>query len=231
MWSACISPRPSMRWCCVWTKKTQIQALDRSAPVLPMMPGMPERRTHDHLRGGVTTLFAALNTAIGEVIGQIHRRHRAVEFKKFLVRIDKEVPAGLEVHLICDNASTHKTPAIQRRLTAHPRFHVHSTPTSSSWLNQAERWFALPTDEQIRRGIHRNVQSLERDIRSWIKTWNEEPKPFVWTKTADEILERLAGYPKRIPDSGHQSGSSSIGPSSSTHPPGPPPSAVSASLS
>ncbi|MEU2359031.1 IS630 family transposase [Streptomyces misionensis] len=184
-------------------EKTQIQALDRSAPVLPMMPGMPKRRTHDYVRGGVTTLFAALNTATGEVIGQIHRRHRAMEFKKFLVRIDKEVPAGLDVHLICDNASTHKTPAIQRWLTTHPRFHVHFTPTSSSWLNQVERWFALLTDKQIRRGVHRNVQSLEKDIRNWIKTWNEDPKPFVWTKTADEILERPAGYLNRIPDSGH----------------------------
>ena len=183
-------------------EKTQIQALDRSAPVLPMMPGMPERRTHDYVRNGVTTLFAALNTATGEVIGQIHRRHRAVEFKKFPVRIDKEVPVGLEVHLICDNASTHKTPAIQRWLSAHPRFHVHFTPTSSSWLNQVERWFALLTDKQIRRGVHRNVQSLERDIRSWIKTWNEEPKPFVWTKTADEILETLAAYCQRIAEAG-----------------------------
>ncbi|MDX3381446.1 IS630 family transposase [Streptomyces niveiscabiei] len=184
-------------------EKTQIQALDRSAPVLPMMPGMPERRTHDYVRGGVTTLFAALNTATGEVIGQIHRRHRAVEFRKFLVRIDKEVPDGLDVHLICDNASTHKTPAIQRWLTAHPRFHVHFTPTSSSWLNQVERWFGLLTDKQIRRGVHKNVQALEKDIRTWIKMWNEDPKPFVWTKTADEILERLAGYLNRIPDSGH----------------------------
>lgn len=177
-------------------EKTQIQALDRSAPVLP---GMPERRTHDYVRGGVITLFAAA----GEVIGQIHRRHRAVEFRKFLVRIDREMPAGLDVHLICDNASTHKTPAIQRWLIAHPRFHVHFTPISSSWLNQVERWFGLLTDKQIRRGVHKNVQPLEKDIRTWIETWNQDPKPFVWTKTADEILERLAGYLNRIPDSGH----------------------------
>jgi transposase len=184
-------------------EKTQIQALDRAAPVLPMMPGMPKRRTHDYVRGGVTTLFAALNTATGEVIGQIHRRHRAVEFKKFLIRIDKEVPDGLDVHLICDNASTHKTPAIQRWLTAHPRFHVHFTPTSSSWLNQVERCFALLTTKQIRRGVHKNVQALEKDTRNWIKTWNEDPKPFVWTKSADEILERLARYLNKNPDSGH----------------------------
>ncbi|MFF3402863.1 IS630 family transposase [Streptomyces sp. NPDC002659] len=184
-------------------EKTQIQALDRSAPVLPMMPGMPERRSHDYVRGGVATLFAALNTATGEVIGQLHRRHRAVEFKKFLTGLDKEVPADLDVHLICDNASTHKTPAIQKWLLAHRRFHMHFTPTSSSWLNQVERWFGLLTDKQIRRGVHKSVQTLERDIRTWIRAWNEDPRPVVWTKTADEILERLAGYLNRIPDTGH----------------------------
>ncbi|MET9419097.1 IS630 family transposase [Streptomyces klenkii] len=184
-------------------EKSQIQALDRSAPVLPMMPGMPERRTHDYLRGGTTTLFAALNVATGEVIGQLHRRHRAAEFKKFLTRIDKEVPADLDVHLICDNYAAHKTPAIQRWLVAHPRFHMHFTPTYSSWLNQVERWFGLLTDQQIRRGVHKNVQNLERDIRNWIKLWNEEPRPFVWTKTADEILERLTKYLQRIEDSAH----------------------------
>jgi transposase len=181
-------------------EKSQIQALDRSAPVLPMMPGMPERRTHDYLRGGVTTLFAALNTATGEVIGSLHRRHRAVEFKKFLTKLDKEVPADLDVHLICDNYATHKTPAIHKWLLAHPRFHMHFTPTSSSWLNQVERWFGLLTDKQIRRGVHKNVQVLEKDIRDWIAHWNEDPKPFTWTKTADQILERLAGYLNRLPE-------------------------------
>jgi transposase len=184
-------------------EKTQIQALDRSAPVLPMMPGMPERRTHDYLRNGTTTLFAALNVATGEVIGQIHRRHRASEFKKFLLRIDREIPADLEVHLICDNYSTHKTPVVERWLTAHPRFHMHFTPTYSSWLNQVERWFALLTERRIRRGVHKNLQALERDIRAWVELWNQDPKPFVWVKTADEILERLAGYLQRIKDSGH----------------------------
>jgi transposase len=184
-------------------EKSQIQALDRSAPVLPMMPGMPERRTHDYLRNGVTTLFAALDVATGEVIGSLHRRHRAAEFKKFLAKLDKEVPADLDVHLICDNYATHKTPTIQRWLAAHPRFHLHFTPTSSSWLNQVERWFGLLTDKQLRRGVHKSVRALEKDIRDWIKTWNENPRPFTWTRTADEILERLASYIERIPGAGH----------------------------
>lgn len=175
-------------------EKSQIQALDRSAPVLPMMPGMPERRTHDYIRHGVTTLFAALDVATGEVIGSIHRRHRAVEFKKFLAKVDKKVPAGLDIHLICDNYSTHKSPTVKKWLEAHPRFHMHFTPTYSSWLNQVERWFGLLTDKQIRRGTHKSLQALEKDIRNWIKTWNENPRPFAWTKSADEILERLASY-------------------------------------
>jgi transposase len=184
-------------------EKSQIQALDRSAPVLPMMPGMPERRTHDYLRHGITTLFAALDVATGQVIGAIHRRHRAVEFKKFLTKLDREVPADLDVHLICDNYSTHKAPAITAWLAAHPRFHMHYTPTYSSWLNQVERWFGLLTDKQLRRGAHRSVQALEKDIRTWIEQWNTNPKPFAWTKTADEILERLASYLQRIPGAGH----------------------------
>ncbi|MEV6013909.1 IS630 family transposase [Streptomyces sp. NPDC051976] len=184
-------------------EKSQIQALDRSAPVLPMMPGMPERRTHDYIRHGVTTLFAALDVATGEIIGSIHRRHRAVEFKKFLTKLDKEVPPGLDVHLICDNYGTHKSPAVRKWLEAHPRFHMHFTPTYSSWLNQVERWFGLLTDKQIRRGTHKSLHALEKDIRNWIKTWNENPRPFAWTKSADEILERLASYLDRIPGAGH----------------------------
>jgi len=158
--------------------KSGIQALDRSAPVLPMMPGMPERRTHDYLRSGTTTLFAALDVASAQVIGSLHRRRRAIEFKKFLTKIDAEVPAGLDVHLVCDNLSTHKTPAIARWLQAHPRFHLHFTPTSSSWLNQVERWFGLLTDKQLRRGVHKNLQALEKDIRTWVTIWNEHPRPF-----------------------------------------------------
>jgi transposase len=183
-------------------EKSQIQALDRSQPVLPMMPGVPERATHDYVRAGTTTLFAALEVATGKVIGSLHRRHRAEEFKKFLIKLDKEVPDGLDVHLICDNYATHKTPAIKKWLLAHPRFHLHFTPTGSSWLNLVERWFAELTNKQIRRGVHRSVQALEKDIRNWIAAWNTDPKPYVWTKTADEILERLASYLNRIPDSG-----------------------------
>jgi transposase len=185
-------------------EKSQIQALDRSAPVLPMMPGLPERRTHDYLRHGVTTLFAALDVATGQIYGSIHRRHRAVEFKKFLTKLDQQIPAELDVHLICDNYATHKTPAIAKWLDAHPRFHMHHTPTYASWLNQVERWFALLTDNKLRRGTHRSIQALEKDIRDWIAAWNDNPKPFTWTKTADEILERLASYLQRIPGAGHQ---------------------------
>jgi transposase/transcriptional regulator with XRE-family HTH domain len=175
-------------------EKSQIQALDRSQPVLPMMPGMPERRTHDYLRHGITSLFAAFNIADGTVISELHRRHRAIEFRKFLVRIDKAVPADLDVHLICDNYATHNTPEIRTWLARHPRFHVHFTPTGSSWMNQVERWFGLLTDKLIRRGVHTSVQALENDIKGWIATWNDNPRPFTWTKTADEILNSLADY-------------------------------------
>jgi transposase len=184
-------------------EKSGIQALDRSAPVLPMMPGMPERRTHDYVRSGTTTLFAALDVASGTVIGSVHRRRRAIEFKKFLTKIDTEVPADLDVHLICDNLSTHKAPSVAGWLRAHPRFHMHFTPTSSSWLNQVERWFGLLTDKQLRRGVHRSVHALEKDIRAWVNNWNDNPRPFTWTKTADEILERLASYIQRIPGARH----------------------------
>jgi transposase len=184
-------------------EKSQIQALDRTAPVLPMMPGLHERRTHDYVRHGVTTLFAALNVATGEITGSIHRRHRAAEFKKFLTKLDNDIPAELDVHLICDNYATHKTPAVAKWLAAHPRFHMHFTPTYSSWLNQVERWFALLTDKRLRRGTHTSVAALEKDLRDWINTWNQNPKPFAWTKTADEILDRLTAYLQRIPGAGH----------------------------
>ncbi|MGW6413327.1 IS630 family transposase [Streptomyces vinaceus] len=179
-------------------EKSQIQALDRSQPVLPMMPGMPERRTHDYLRHGVTSLFAPFNIADGTVISELHRRHRAIEFKKFPVTIDKAVPTGLDVHLVCDNYATHNTAEIKTWLGKHPRFHIHFTPTGSSWMNQVERWFGLLTDKLIRRGVHTSVKSLEDDIAKWIDTWNDDPRPFTWTKTADEILNSLADYLTKV---------------------------------
>jgi transposase len=184
-------------------EKSQVQALDRSQPVLPMMPGMPERRSHDYVRHGITSLFAAFNIADGTVISELHRKHRATEFKKFLTTIDKTVPAGLDIYLICDNYGTHKTPAIKAWLAKHPRFHMHFTPTGSSWINQVERWFGFLTDQLIRRGVHKSVAALEKDIRGWIKTWNQNPKPFVWRKTAEEIIDSLARYCQRISDAGH----------------------------
>jgi transposase len=151
----------------------------------------------------VTSLFAAFDTADGTVISSLHRRHRTTEFKKFLGKIDATVPADLDVHLVADNYGTHKTPAIKKWLAAHPRFHMHHTPTYSSWLNQVERWFAYLTDDLLRRGDHRSVQALEADIRAWVKAWNQDPKPFVWTKTAEEILAKLGRLLERTKDAGH----------------------------
>jgi len=184
-------------------EKSQVQALDRTQPILPMRPGTPERHTHDYVRHGVTSLFAALNIATGAVIHETHRRHRTTEFNKFLVAIDKAVPAELDVHLVLDNASSHKTLTIHRWLLRHPRFHLHFTPTSSSWLNLIERWFAELTNRWLRRGTHRSVRALEASLKEWAETWNENPRPYVWHKTADEILETLAAYCERISDSGH----------------------------
>jgi transposase len=184
-------------------EKSQMQALDRSQPVLPMMPGMPERRSHDYVRHGITSLFAAFNIADGTVLTALHRQHRAVEFKKFLIAIDKAVPADLDVHLICDNLATHKTTAITDWLAKHRRFHMHFTPTGSSWINQVERWFGLLTDQRLRRGVHKSVAALENDVRDWINAWNDDPKPFRWTKTAEEILDSLAKYIARISGAGH----------------------------
>jgi transposase len=184
-------------------EKSQVQALARSQPAFPMMPGMPEQRTHDYLRHGTTSLFAAFNTTDGTVISSTHRRHRAIEFKKFLVKIDSQVPEHLDVHLVCDNYGTHKSPAIVRWLEQHPRFHMHYTPTYSSWINQVERWFAYLTEDLLRRSDHRSVQALEKDIREWVKAWNENPKPFIWVKTAEQILESIARLLKRINGAGH----------------------------
>jgi transposase len=184
-------------------EKTGVQALDRTAPVLPLLPGTPQRQTHDYTRHGTTNLDAALDVASGKVISQMTARHRAIEFKRFLDHVDRQVPAGLDLHVICDNSSTHKTPAIQRWLVRHPRVHLHFTPTYSSWLNLVERWFAELTSKWLRRGSHRSVAELTASIQSWIDTWNEAPRPFVWTKTADEILDTIAAYCQRINDSGH----------------------------
>jgi transposase len=184
-------------------EKSQIQALDRSQPVLPMMPGMPERRTHDYHRNGITSLFAAFDIADGTVISELHRQHRASEFRKFLITIDKTVPAELDIHLVCDNYGTHKTPAVKAWLARHPRFHLHFTPTGSSWINQVERWFGLLTEQKIKRGAHKSVQALENDIREWIADWNTHPRPFLWTKTAEEILDSIARFCSRISGAGH----------------------------
>lgn len=184
-------------------EKSQIQALDRTAPVLPMTFGSPERRTPDYRRHGTTSLFAALDVATGKVIGECHRRHRSHEFLQFLETIDASVPADFDVHLILDNYGTHKTPRVRRWFVRHPRFHVHFTPTSASWLNLVERWFALLSEKQIKRGAHRSVRALETTIREYLAITNAAPKPFVWTKTADEILAKVARFCQRISNPGH----------------------------
>ena len=182
---------------------SQIQALDSTQPLLPMRPGQVERRTHDCTRHGTTSLFAALNVRSGKVIGEFHRRHRALEFRQFLDAIEAAVPAAFAVHLILDNYGTHKAPLIHRWLARHPRVHVHFTPTSASWLNLVERWFGALTEKQIRRGVHRSTRELEAAIRHYVTVTNEQPKPFVWTKTADEILASVARMCHRISNSGH----------------------------
>ena len=178
-------------------EKSQIQALDRTQPMLPLRPGQLERRTHDYKRHGTTSLFAALNVATGNVLGQTHRRHRSLEFRKFLDLIDESVPRDLDVHLVIDNYSTHKSPLIRNWLVKRPRFYVHFTPTYGSWMNLVERWFGLLTQRQIKRGVHRSVGELERAIREFLAAHNENPKPFVWTKTADQILASIARFAQR----------------------------------
>ena len=184
-------------------EKSQIQALDRTRPLLPLRPGQVERRTHDYVRHGTTSLFAALDARTGKVIGQCHRRHRAVEFRKFLDAIESEVPAGLDVHLIADNYATHKTALIRNWFAKRPRFHIHFTPTSASWLNLVERWFGLLTEKQLRRGVHQSSGELEAAIYRYLDVTNEDPKPFVWTKTADQILASVARLCRRTLDTGH----------------------------
>ncbi len=184
-------------------EKSQVQALARSQPAFPMMPGMPEKRTHDYVRHGTTSLFAAMNVADGTVIASTHRRHRAIEFKKFLTKIDQTVPADLDIHVVCDNYGTHKHPAVKTWLSNHPRFTMHFTPTYSSWINQVERLFAEVTRDLLQRSDHRSVQALEKDLREWVKAWNQDPQPFIWTKTADEILASLGRLLQRITGEGH----------------------------
>jgi transposase/transposase-like protein len=184
-------------------EKSQIQALDRTQPLLPMRPGQVERRTHDYKRHGTTSLFAALDVKTGKVIGEFHRRHRSAEFRKFLDTIDQAVPSRLDVHLVMDNYGTHKTAVIRNWLAKRPRFHVHFTPTSASWINLVERWFAALTEKQIRRGTHRSVRELETAVKRYLAVTNESPRPFVWSKTADEILDSIARFCKRTSETGH----------------------------
>jgi len=197
-----LNPPESALVLCV-DEKTQIQALNRTQPVFPMLPGAPARASHDYVRHGTSSLYAALDVASGKVIGSLHARHRAQEFLAFLKKIDAEVPADLDLHVVLDNASTHKTPAVQRWLAAHPRFVLHFTPTSASWLNLVERWFSELTTKKLRRGTHTSVRQLNKDIRAWIDTWNDSPRAYVWTKTADQILESVGNYCNRINDSRH----------------------------
>ena len=178
-------------------EKSHIQALNRTAPCLPLLPTTPARRSHDYVRNGTASLFAALDVATGKVISSIHRRHRHQEFLKFLKAIDAATPAGLDLHLICDNYATHKTVAVKKWLLRHPGFHLHFTPTRSSWLNLVERWFAELTRRKPCRSAHRSMTQLEAGIRRWISEWNACPKPFIWTQTADEILESAASYRQR----------------------------------
>lgn len=184
-------------------EKSQIQALDRQQPVLPMRPGQVERRTHDYTRHGTTSLFAALDVKTVCVIGQCHRRHRTVEFRKFLEEIDNIVPENLDIHLVLDNYGTHKTPLIHRWLAKRPRYHLHFTPTGTSWINLVERWFAALTEKQLRRGTFRSTRQLETTIKQYLALHNENPTPFIWTKSADEVLASVARFCKRINDSGH----------------------------
>ena len=194
-------PDRALVWCV--DEKSQIQALDRTRPLLPLRPGQVERRTHDYVRHGTTSLFAALDARTGKVIGQCHRRHRAVEFRKFLDAIESQVPPGLDVHLIADNYATHKTALIRNWFAKRPRFHIHFTPTSASWLNLVERWFGLLTEKQLRRGVHQSSGELEAAIYRYLDVTNEDPKPLVWTKTADQILDSVARFCRRTLVTGH----------------------------
>jgi transposase len=175
-------------------EKSQIQALDREQPLLPMMPGVPQRRTHSYVRHGTTSLFAALDVASGFVIGKCYKRHRAAEFLDFLKQIDAQAPHGLDVHIVMDNYATHKTATIKAWLLRRPHYHVHFTPTSASWINQVERWFAELTRKKLRRGVHTSISQLEAEIRAFIERHNENPRPYRWTKSADDILSSVKRF-------------------------------------
>jgi transposase len=195
-----LNPPESAVVLCV-DEKSQVQALNRMQPVLPMMTGRPELQTHTYVRNGTTSLFAALDVSTGRVLGQCRRRHRSTEFVKFLQQIDDSVPHELDVHVILDNLSTHKTPAAHRWFLRHPRFHIHFTPTYSSWLNQVERWFALLEQKALKRGVHRSTLELEKAIYKFIEVSNEEPRPYLWTKSADDILDNLKRFCERTRES------------------------------
>jgi len=184
-------------------EKSQTQALARTRPILPLLPTSPARASHDYKRNGTTDLFAALDVATGRVHTQLYSRHRTVEFKKFLNHLDRQVPKELDVHLVLDNYSTHKTPEIHRWLLRHPRFHLHFTPTGSSWLNLVERWFGELTEKKLRRSSHDSVKELVDDVNAWTKAWNIDPKPYKWVKSAEAIFESIASYCQRISNSGH----------------------------
>ena len=184
-------------------EKTQIQALDRTAPILPLMPGAAQRRSHDYRRCGTTDLYAALDAASGKVITQMTARHRSEEFRRFLNLIDREVPPHLGVHVVLDNSSTHKSAMIQRWLVRHRRFSFHFTPTYSSWMNLVERWFSELTTKWIRRGAHTSTKELTDSIQAWTDNWNNDPRPYIWHKSADDIFETMASYLQRIPQTGH----------------------------
>jgi len=184
-------------------EKSQLQALDRTQPLLPLSFGVAERRSHDYVRYGTTTLFAALDLATGRVIGQLHRRHRSSEFLKFLRTVEHSVPPQLDIHLVMDNYGTHKSPTVKACFARHPRYHLHFTPTSGSWLNLVERWFAILSQRQIKRGSHRSTLELEQAIRRFLDVHNHDPKPFVWHKTADEIIESVGRFCTRINESVH----------------------------
>jgi transposase-like protein/transposase len=184
-------------------EKPQIQALERTAPVLPMLPGVPERRSFDYDRHGTTDLLAVLNIATGQVIGKLSAQHRAVDFRDFLDEIDRQADPGLAVHVICDNLSAHKAPPVHRWLLAHPRFVLHFTPTYSSWTSQAGRWFAELQRRCLERGVFCSLDELTTALEEWINLWNEDARPFTWTKTADQILDRICRYCARISEPGH----------------------------